>query len=216
MKILSKLRHSNIIKLHQAAETAQQLHLVMEYTSSNSLNAYIKSKSSRRLSEDESRSIFRQVVDAIRYCHHKNVVHRDIKLENILVDDKRMIKLIDFGYPYSINNSPPRFSIAIDPATKLNVFCGTPSYMAPEIVNKVQYSFPADVWALGILLFKMITGAFPFRGTDDKELYRKINSGKIEFPSTVTPSAKSLIQRLLRVNQADRPTAKDVNKSIYN
>jgi len=65
--------------------------------------------------------------------------------------------------------------------------------MAPEIVNKVQYSFPADVWALGILLFKMVTGAFPFRGADDKELYRKINSGKIEFPIAVSPLVKSFI-----------------------
>jgi MAP/microtubule affinity-regulating kinase len=65
--------------------------------------------------------------------------------------------------------------------------------MAPEIVNKVQYSFPADVWALGILLYKMVTGAFPFRGADDKELYRKINSGKIEFPASVTTNVKSLI-----------------------
>jgi len=81
------------------------------------------------------------------------VVHRDIKLENLLVNENRVVKLIDFG-----------FSIAIDPATKLNVFCGTPSYMAPEIVNKTQYSFPADIWALGILLFKILTSAFPFRG----------------------------------------------------
>lgn len=93
-----------------------------------------------------------------------------------------------------------RFSIAIDPTTKLNVFCGTPSYMAPEIVNKVHYSFPADVWALGILLYKMITGNFPFRGSDDKELYRRINSGKIEFPSNISPQGRSLVSKLLKVN----------------
>ena len=142
----------------------------------------------------KAKIIFKQVVDAVKYCHHKNVVHRDIKLENLLVNENRVVKLIDFG-----------FSIAIDPATKLNIFCGTPSYMAPEIVNKMQYSFPADIWALGILLFKIITSAFPFRGdnklishflylgTDDKELYRKINCGKIEFPSNVSNPAKSLV-----------------------
>ena len=74
----------------------------------------------------KAKIIFKQVVDAVKYCHHKNVVHRDIKLENLLVNENRVVKLIDFG-----------FSIAIDPATKLNIFCGTPSYMAPEIVNKM-------------------------------------------------------------------------------
>jgi MAP/microtubule affinity-regulating kinase len=126
------------------------------------------------------------------------VVHRDIKLENILINENRVVKLIDFG-----------FSIAIDPATKLNVFCGTPSYMAPEIINKTAYSFAADVWALGILLFKMLTGSFPFRGNDkiynvqgndDKELYRRINNGKMEMPTNLSPSSRTLIGRMLKVN----------------
>lgn len=82
-------------------------------------------------------------------------MHRDIKLENVLYDAAtQRVKLIDFG-----------FAIALAPDTKLNVFCGTPSYMAPEIVNKKDYTFPVDIWALGILLFKTLTGTFPFRGT---------------------------------------------------
>jgi len=81
------------------------------------------------------------------------VVHRDIKLENILVTENRDIKLIDFG-----------FSVAMAPGNLLNVFCGTPSYMAPEIVSKDYYNFPVDVWALGVLFFKLITGYFPFKG----------------------------------------------------
>jgi serine/threonine protein kinase len=95
--------------------------------------------------------------------------------------------------------------------------------MAPEIVNKTQYSFPADIWALGILLFKVLTSAFPFRGvssifiigSDDKDLYRKINTGKIEFPSTFTAQAKTLVQKMLRINQNERPSAKEVILIIF-
>lgn len=75
----------------------------------------------------------------------------------MIENDSNQIRLIDFG-----------FSIAIAPTAKINIFCGTPSYMAPEIVNKKEYSFPVDIWALGIMLYKLITGNFPFRGKDDK------------------------------------------------
>jgi len=105
------------------------------------------------------------------YCHRKSVVHRDIKLENVLYEPSTAtVKLIDFG-----------FAIALAPGAKLNIFCGTPSYMAPEIVNKKEYTFPVDTWALGVLLYKALNGVFPFRGADDKELFRKINACKLEF-----------------------------------
>lgn len=98
------------------------------------------------------------------YCHQREIAHRDIKLENILIMNKKLIKLIDFG-----------FSISIKDKGRLNLFCGTPSYMPPEIVSKVAYyGKPADVWALGILLYKMVAGYFPFKGRNDRELFWKI------------------------------------------
>lgn len=126
----------------------------MEYIGHTSLHAYLKSKINRRLEEKEAKYLFIQIVKGIDYCHYKNIVHRDIKLENILLDENHNIKIIDFG-----------FSIIIPNYKKLNIFCGTPSYMAPEIVNKIMYSGnSADVWALGILLYVMLNGKFPFKG----------------------------------------------------
>jgi MAP/microtubule affinity-regulating kinase len=152
--ILSQLEHPNIIKLNTWIETPTQYNLVMEYVSDRSLYSYLKSKPTRRLPESEARHIFRQIVSAIEYCHIKNVVHRDVKLENILLDDNNRVKLIDFG-----------FSIVCTSRDRLNVFCGTPSYMAPEIVNKIEYvGAPVDVWSLGIVLFALLCGKFPFRG----------------------------------------------------
>mmetsp|Transcript_12366 Transcript_12366/g.6147 ORF Transcript_12366/g.6147 Transcript_12366/m.6147 type:complete len:107 (+) Transcript_12366:68-388(+) len=103
-------------------------------------------------------------MSAVSYCHSKNVTHRDIKLENILMDEAHCIKLIDFGFSTRMPNDK-----------KMRIFCGTPSYMAPEIVSKREYCGPpADIWACGVLLFAMLCGTFPYKGPNDRELYRKI------------------------------------------
>ncbi|EAR93671.2 Serine/Threonine kinase domain protein (macronuclear) [Tetrahymena thermophila SB210] len=200
VKILSKIKHLNIIRLYDVIETNSQLHLLMEYPCSTPLNAHIKSKPHRKLCEEEAKVIFSQLVEAVKYCHRKSIVHRDIKLENVLYDSNtQTVKLIDFG-----------FSIALAPGTKLNIFCGTPSYMAPEIVNKKDYTFPVDTWALGILLFKALNGNFPFRGQDDKELYRRINSCKLDFQPHVSSQARSLISKILRHNSNERYTPEQI------
>lgn len=101
------------------------------------------------------------------YLHTQNIAHRDIKLDNILIEENtNMIKVIDFG-----------FSV-ICSAQKLKIFCGTPSYMAPEIVQKREYEGkPVDMWALGVMLFAMLTGTFPFKGISEQDLYYKIQRG---------------------------------------
>lgn len=119
------------------------------------MHGYIKTFESRRIPENDVRYIFKQVVEGINYLHLNNFVHRDIKLENILINKKnREIKIIDFG-----------FSVCVKADKKLCMFCGTPSYMAPEIVSKQEYNGKyVDVWALGILLYTMLCGKFPFKG----------------------------------------------------
>lgn len=101
---------------------------------------------------------------ALSYCHRKSIAHRDIKLENILLDENNNVKLIDFG-----------FSTCIPNEKKIKMFCGTPSYMSPQIVLKDEYAGPpADIWASAVLLFALMNGCFPYRGATDKELYRRI------------------------------------------
>lgn len=145
----------------EAIDTPKYVFLIMEYVGGGSLHGYIKSQTRKRLNEREARRIFLQVVKGIEYCHARCITHRDIKLENILLDKDRNVKIIDFGFSTCVPNDK-----------KIKIFCGTPSYMAPEIVNKTEYCGPpADIWALGILLYAMVNGCFPFRGSTDKDLY---------------------------------------------
>lgn len=177
----------------------------MEYAGHNSLHSYLKAKPNRKLREDECKYIFKQIVEGISYLHAKNIVHRDIKLENLLLDDNRTLKIIDFG-----------FSVCIKPEQKINNFCGTPTYMAPEIVSKKEYyGPPIDVWALGVLLFVLLCGTFPFRAQEEKELYKKIIRGTFDFPAHLSYGAKNLIGKLLMYNPFERIQAKDVRVLFY-
>lgn len=126
----------------------------MELGGYSSLHSYLKTKIGRRLEEEEARTLFRQIVEAIDYLHKKNIAHRDIKLENILLDESHKIKIIDFG-----------FSVVTQKDKLLNIYCGTPSYMSPELAMKKDYQgWHADVWALGVLLYVFLCGKFPFKG----------------------------------------------------
>ena len=201
MKIMERLDHANIAKLYEAFESHKQVFLIMEYVNGGSLHGYLKMKPNRQMPELEAKFLWRQVVQAISYCHQRNVTHRDIKLENILLDETReRVKLIDFG-----------FSTCIPHERKVKIFCGTPSYMAPEIVSKIEYSGPpADIWALGVLLFALLCGKFPFRGQNDKELYHNIRTQELAIPDHVTHSARIFLQKLFHKEPEQRLSAKDI------
>jgi len=126
----------------------------MEMGGALSLQSYLKSKAAKKLNESEVKLIFKQLVDGVSYLHKNNIAHRDLKLENILIDDNKNIKVIDFGFSLVTPRNKP-----------LNVCCGTPSYMAPELIAKKNYyGHLVDIWALGILLFVLLSGYFPFKG----------------------------------------------------
>ena len=127
----------------------------MELIEGLSLLDYLKNKKNKRLEEYEAKKIFKQIIYGLNYCHSKFIYHRDIKLENIIVcDDQQNIKIIDFG-----------FSTFASKSKFLNFFCGTPSYMAPELCFKREYLGQAvDIWSSGILLYTLLCGFFPFKG----------------------------------------------------
>jgi serine/threonine protein kinase len=168
--------HPNVMALFEVIDTRMNVNLVMEMCNGKSLYHYIKKKESMRLPESQCRVIFKQIVSGLAYLHSNDIVHRDLKLDNILIDPSQdagnRIKIIDFG-----------FSIKAAPDHKLSLYCGTPHYMDPDISRKREYNgHAADVWALGVILYILITGKLPFFGEFEQDLFRKIQSAKYVFP----------------------------------
>ena len=191
IRILQLLTHPNIVKIYDVVETNNHLNIVMEYLPGTSLGSYLKVQPNSRIPEKYCKKIFKKIAKALKYMHSLNIAHRDIKLENVILFEDLTPKLIDFG-----------FSTCIESSKKVKIFCGTPSYMAPEVVQRREYKGEnADIWALGVLLFVSLTGVFPFKGATDQELYKKINHA--EYPRgelLFTRSGADLISKMLTIN----------------
>ena len=205
IKVLKSLNHPNIIKIKEAIDSSKQIHIVMEYVGGCSLWSYLKKRPNRLLPESAARKYFTQIISGLNYCHSLGVIHRDLKLENILLDSSNTVKIIDFGFATFLKS--PEY-------TKL--FCGTPSYMAPEIVGKRENpGAAADVWAAGVLLFVMLTGNYPFKSASDRELYRLILKGKFEVPLGISQTGKNLLRKILQTDPKKRPTCAQILKDPW-
>ena len=205
IKIMEKLNNPYIVKLYEVLETPTQIMIVMEYVRGISLHGYLKAKSGKRLPEQEAKRLFKEIVSGISYCHSLSISHRDIKLENILLDESNTIKIIDFGFSTYIPNDK-----------KTKVFCGTPSYMAPEIIARKEHTGPpADVWALGILLYAILCGTFPFRSDGELTVYEKITRGHVNYPEHLSRKAKALLTWMLQIEAWKRPNADQILLDVW-
>ncbi|KAM4796385.1 NUAK family SNF1-like kinase 2 [Rhinophrynus dorsalis] len=196
-EIMSSLSHPHIISIYEVFENSSKIVIVMEYASHGDLYDYISER--QRLSDHEARRFFRQIVSAVQYCHANGVVHRDLKLENILLDENKNVKIADFGLSNIYNAD-----------SYLQTYCGSPLYASPEIVNGRPYVGPeVDSWSLGVLLYILVHGCMPFDGQDYKKLVNQISCGAYKEPSHPS-DACGLIRWLLMVNPERRATLSDV------
>uniref|UniRef100_A0A0B6ZQP0 non-specific serine/threonine protein kinase n=1 Tax=Arion vulgaris TaxID=1028688 RepID=A0A0B6ZQP0_9EUPU len=196
IQILSSLRHKHIVNIREVFEKKDKIVLVLDYAQGGELYDYLNRMG--QLAESEARRIFRQIVSAIHYCHQNDIVHRDLKLENIILDDKGNVKIADFGLAnyYSHNST-------------LKTFCGSPLYASPEIVNGNPYHGPeVDVWSLGVILYTLVYGAMPFESNNLVSLKQQISEGDYNVPSKLSDAA-GLIRHMLTVTPSRRATMED-------
>ncbi|GMS96817.1 hypothetical protein PENTCL1PPCAC_18992, partial [Pristionchus entomophagus] len=197
IRIMSALNHPNIIQIFEVFENKDKIILVMEYANGGELYDYVSKYGS--LQEQEARRIFRQITSAVLYCHKHKVAHRDLKLENILLDSNNHAKIADFGLSNYFSDK-----------TLLNTFCGSPLYASPEIINGTPYRGPeVDCWSLGILLYTLVYGSMPFDGRDFNRMVRQIKKGAYYEPDTPS-TASMLIRNMLRVNPERRANIDDI------
>ncbi|XP_072539090.1 MAP/microtubule affinity-regulating kinase 3 isoform X15 [Salminus brasiliensis] len=194
VRIMKILNHPNIVKLFEVIETEKTLYLVMEYASGGEVFDYLVAHG--RMKEKEARAKFRQIVSAVQYCHQKHIVHRDLKAENLLLDADMNIKIADFG-----------FSNEFTLGNKLDTFCGSPPYAAPELFQGKKYDGPeVDVWSLGVILYTLVSGSLPFDGQNLKELRERVLRGKYRIPFYMSTDCENLLKRFLVLNPAKRGT----------
>ena len=206
LKLLKQIDNINIVKLYEVIETSSYLYLVMEYIEGISLLDTNRRDENHYLEEQRALKIFIQIIKAIMYCQSKNICHRDIKLENILITKDDIVKIIDFG-----------FAVKTDKETYQNLFCGSPSYMAPEIVNKEKYIAQySDIWSLGVLFYSMLYGRFPFKANAQEDLFKVINDAKVEFPEDieVNDKIKKLLKKIFVVVPTQRPSLQEILNDI--
>ncbi|XP_072276750.1 NUAK family SNF1-like kinase 1 [Pyxicephalus adspersus] len=197
IEITALLKHEHIIQVFEVFESSEKIIIVMEYASNGELYDFINNK--HQLPESEARRFFRQIVSAVHYCHKNEIVHRDIKLENILLDENLNVKLADFG----LSNLYYKNQV-------LETYCGSPLYASPEIVKGLPYHGPeVDCWALGVLLYALIYGSMPFDNSNYKTLAGQIGSGQYRQPPHLS-GACGLIDWMLTVNPARRATIEDI------
>ena len=202
INILKQLDNEYIMKLYEEIDTPDYLYLVLEYINGIPLIDILKNEKNGFLPEKRAKKLIIQIIKGIIYLHSKNICHRDIKLENILVMKNDTIKIIDFGFGVKCNK---------DSYHKL--FCGTPSYMAPEILNKEKYiPFYCDIWSLGVLFYTMLYGRFPFEYNekiiieDYDEKFEKITDITLDFSNEISVSdkIKELFKKIFVIEPKER------------
>jgi len=200
--IMKRLKHPNIVALYDVFDDPTHISLVLEYVSGGELYDEIVKRGS--FTESDACTVLRQVLSATEYLHENGIAHRDLKPENLLISSDSgglQVKIADFGLSKDFSEQ-----------NAMTTCCGSPSYVAPEVLQQGMYNNSCDIWSIGVILYVLLSGFLPFFGETQEELFDKILTGSYSFANKVwddiSPTAKDLVTKMLTINEEDRPTAK--------
>ena len=193
-EIMKKLDHPNIIKLHEIYydKSNKNIYLVLDYYQKGDLSKFLNGKS---LKEPYARKYMKQLAEGLEYLKDHNIMHRDLKPQNILVSDDYILKITDFG-----------FARYIDSNMIIQTLCGSPMYMAPEIMKYKKYNDKSDLWSVGVIMYEILAGKVPFKAKNFIDLIKCVNKKKITFPINIeiSDSCRELLFGLIEKKPEDR------------
>lgn len=205
ISIMRMVRHPNVVAIREVLASRSRVFVVMEYARGGELFAKV---ARGRLTEDHARRYFQQLVAAVGFCHRRGVAHRDLKPENLLLDEEGRLKVTDFGLaalPEQLRHDG-----------LLHTQCGTPAYVAPEVLRKRGYDGArADLWSCGVVLYVLLCGFLPFQHDNYAKMYQKIFKAEYQVPPWVSGDARRLIARLLVVDPAKRISIPEIMRTPW-
>ena len=206
IEIMYKIKHPNIVKLYGHFEDEKACYFIMEYIPKGNLFNLLTKQKSLCFDSEKVANLMKDLISSVYYIHNMipPIIHRDIKPENILIADDGRLKLTDFGW----SNYDEFYTIR-------STFCGTPLYLAPEVINKNGHDKSVDIWCIGAIIFQLLTGKYPFNGQSENVLYDNILRNKIDWPKDINLEAKNLISRILKTDPKDRITLQDMLKHPF-
>ena len=206
IKIHKSLHHPNIVNFEHYFEDSENVYLLIEICQNQTLNDLLKRR--KKLTELEVQCYTIQIIKALKYLHSHRIIHRDLKLGNLFINEKMELKVGDFGLATKLE---------FDGERKRTV-CGTPNYIAPEILEgKTGHSFEVDIWSLGVIIYTLIIGKPPFETNNVKERYKRIKSDNYNFPENalISEPSKELIKNILILDPNKRPNLDQILVSDF-
>lgn len=205
ISVMKLVRHPNIVQMHEVMATKTKIYFVLEYVRGGELFNKVRRG---RLKEDAARKYFQQLISAVDFCHSRGVYHRDLKPENLLLDENRSLKVSDFGFS-ALPDCKRQDGL-------LHTSCGTPAYVAPEVINRKGYDgAKADIWACGVILYVLLAGYLPFQEKNLTDMYKKICKAELRWPSWFSSDVRKLLRRILHPNPSARISVAEIMESPW-
>ena len=207
IEIMYKIHHPNVVRLFGHFEDNQNCYFIMEYINQGNLYSLLEKQQNRCLDHKTAARVLKDLIKAVYYLHQMDppIIHRDIKPENALLSEGLIMKLTDFGWSNYIDDS----------GDVRNTFCGTPIYLAPEMIRGTGHDEHIDIWCIGCLMYELLTGSPPFSGPSKEGLMLNILHMKITYPHNMNVDAKDLLQKILKQEPQQRISLPEMLKHPF-